>query len=667
MSTEVPTVDILLCIALKEEFDAAIQVLGTSFKPKELADVALTGFFGSVPSSVLGKDFQVAVFPSGKMGNTRSANVTSTLIEKLRPADVVVLGIAGSLTNDLEPGDVFIPDSVNEYLANASTKGEDGVWTFETSGNHFQTSVRLLNRFQLFAHTQKDIHSQWQAETKDLWKKLIQEPIRKAMSAAGLEIRGECKFYAGDDRKLASGPAVGKGKAFLEWLTREVDRKVAAMEMESAGVYDAAIIRTPAPRTIAIRGISDYADARKEKIEASAKGLFRELAAKNALSLLIRGIDAGLFGPDPTNSLDLVVSSQVTSSESRVKSVLVIGGITDETTDQGAELPRLHNASLKVGRILANAGAQLVICSPFPDSADYYAAMGYAEGKGRGIVHLHSPTHEKVTEKRRLLINTLGREGLLIQEWDYPGPENDDKESWAQAWLLAQLQALEKADVVVALGGKVSKTANTLLHLAESKGLPIVPFSFLGGAAKRAFDRRDWKRLNPGFDSSVLKRDDGVDGVVEIANRLVTDRVARAYHKKQTPRSVFVSYAHKDFEMANGLIQYLKRSGLEVFTGDNEIRTDQMVQASIEQAVIKSDLCAILWSQNYALSPWCNDELSLASDRHSQGQMAIWLFNLDDSMIVPMQARKLPSVSVRSPIAIERVAGELLSNYSHEH
>lgn len=667
MSIEVPSVDILLCIALKEEFDAVIETLGHGFKPIELTDVALTGFFGSVTSSVLGKEFQVAVFPSGKMGNTRSANVTSTLIEKLKPADVVVLGIAGSLTNDLDPGDVFIPDCVSEYLANASTKGAGDSWTFETSGNAFQTSVRLLNRFQMFSHTQKAIYSQWRADTKAFLGKLISAPIREALTAGGFELRGESRLYAGDDRKLASGPAVGKGEAFLEWLKREVDRKFAALEMESAGVYDAAIIRTPAPRTIAIRGISDYADSRKDKIETSAKGRFRELAAKNAVSLLIRGIDAGLFQADPSSALELTVPSQVPSSESRVKSVFVIGGVTDETIDSGAELPRLHNASLKVGRVLANAGAQLVICSPFPDSADYYAAMGYAEGKGSGVVHLHSPRHPQVKEKRQLLIKTLGREGLTIQEWGYPGPDNDDKEAWGQAWLLAQIQALERADVIVALGGKVSKTANTLLHLAEAKGLPIVPFSFLGGAAKRAFDRRDWKRLNPGFDSSILERDDGIIETVNIANRLLTDQSYRAYDKSNPPKTVFVSFSHKDLEMANGLIRSLKQNGLEVLTGDAEIRTDQMVSASIEQAVTKSELCVILWSQNYALSPWCNDELNLASERHSHGQMGIWFFNLDDSLVVPNQARKLPAISVRSPIAIERVAGELLAKYPHEH
>ena len=208
--------------------------------------------------------------------------------------------------------------------------------------------------------------------------------MEDALAGAGLEMRGTCKLYAGDDRKLASGPAVGKGKAFVEWITREVDRKVAALEMEFAGVDDAAIIRTPAPRTIAIRGISYFADARKEKIEATAKGLFRRLSIDNALALLITSIEAGMFKPEAPISVDAVVSGKVTVPGSRVKSVFVIGGVTGETDDPGAELPRLNIASWKLGKTLADAGAQLVICSPFPDSADYYTAMGTPKGR-RGV------------------------------------------------------------------------------------------------------------------------------------------------------------------------------------------------------------------------------------------------------------------------------------------
>lgn len=147
-------VDILLYVALSEEAESVLEVLGDQFQPRELKDANLTAFLGIIRGPTPGRDFNVAMVAAGKMGNTRSAAVVSLLIEKFKPANVVVIGIAGSLTNDMEPGDVFIPDSVNEYLANSAAHGENIDWKFQTSTNQFQTSPRLLNRFQnfIFAH-----------------------------------------------------------------------------------------------------------------------------------------------------------------------------------------------------------------------------------------------------------------------------------------------------------------------------------------------------------------------------------------------------------------------------------------------------------------------------------------------------------------------------------
>jgi nucleoside phosphorylase len=659
MSNEI---DILLYVALVEEFSLMKPMLGSGFTRRELHNFSLTGFFGTIASPVLGKDFRVGIVPAGTMGITSAATIVSALIAEFRPADIVVLGIAGSLSNDMEPGDVFIPSSINEYLANAATRGEQGSWTFDTSGKNFRTSGRLLNRFQLFV-TEEDDHARWLDETKRHRKTIIKPSTEEALLAANLQMRGECKLFAGDDLKLASGPAVGKGKAFVTWLTREVDRKVAAMEMESAGVYDAATVRIPAPRTIAIRGISDYADERKDKIEATAKGLFRKLAVTNAFSLLITGIKAGFFAPERSSPLTTVVSAEVNASETRVKSIYVIGGVTGESGNEANESAALNTAAYDLGKHLADSGAQLVVCSPFPDVADHYAIRGYAESKANGVIQIHSPDHPDVAKQRRDL-KGLERDGLKIQDWKYPGPE--DKDSWPQAWLLAQLQALEHADAVVALGGKVSKSANTLLHLAEGKGLPIIPFVFLGGAARRAFDRRDWKSLNPGFDTSILQQRKGIEKTIEIANRLVIDRVARSAGSTQKPEKVFLSFAHQDSTLARSLEAFLKEQGIEVLIGDDQARTDQMLTASIEQAFLKSDVCVVFWSRNYALSPWCFNELNLAISQQSYGRMKLWLFNLDDSAIVPTDARKLPAISVRSREAIRRVASELLAQSERE-
>ncbi|CAM4102574.1 TIR domain-containing protein [Pseudomonas wadenswilerensis] len=653
-------VDILLYVALSEEAESVLEVLGDQFQARELKNANLTAFIGTIPGPTPGRDFNVAMVPAGKMGNTRSASTVSLLIKEFEPADVVVVGIAGSLTNEIEPGDVFIPDSVNEYLANSATSGEEGDWTFLVSGDRFLTSRRLLNRFQYFAHTRKSEYREWQSSTQQLRSALISAATETALINAGMEMRGECKLYAGDDLNLASGPAVGKGRAFLEWIKQNVDRKAAAMEMETAGVYDAALIHIPTPRTIAIRGISDYADARKAKIEEVAKGVFRALSAKNAALLFIHAVKAGLFEVENLSAAHSGGSTDPERLDSWARSVYVIGGETGETADVDSELPQLHRASLKLGTVLARAGAHLVVCSPFPDSADYYVAMGYADANGGGTIHFHSPTHPKVEEKRQLFRRTFGA-NLMIQDWDYPAPETEEDGSWSQAWLLAQLQALEKADVVVALGGKVSKTASTLLHLAEAKGLPIIPFAFLGGVAKRIYRRRDWGRLNPGFDATILESEGSVEKAVSIANRLVRDRVRRSIAHSPKPKTIFISVARQDSAMGVALDDVLMSYGIEAVLGEREIVSDQLIPTTIEQAIRRSDIVAVLWSRFYAQSPWCYDELALALSLEALSGMKVWLFNLDDSSIVPTQARKLPVISVRSEEGLRYAVKDLLS------
>ena len=258
-----------------------------------------------------------------------------------------------------------------------------------------------------------------------------------------------------------------------------------------------------------------------------------------------------------------------------------------------------------------------------------------------------------------MLRRTLGRPDLKIQDWNYPGPEVDDGDSWFQAWLLAQLQALDKADVVV-VGGKVSKTANTLLHLAEAKGLPIVPFAFLGGAARRSHERRNWARLSPGFDPSVLDTDEGIKQAVLIANRLLVERVERSIAGGDRPKTIFISVANQDAAMGAALGDVLRAQGLEAILGDNLLEPGQMVPATIEQGIRRSEVMAVLWSRSYAQSVWCKDELSLALNLEALGMMKIWLFNLDDSSIVPAGARKLAAMSIRTPGALNSVVMELL-------
>lgn len=658
-------IDIAVYVALSEEFATVSKVLGKGFQPDKLRDLAITCLRGAIRTH-LDKPVRILVVPAGKMGNTRSANVMSAILTRFAPKNVVVIGIAGSLVHELQPGDVLIPDQVNEYLANAATVGKES-WTFETSGNEFSTDPRLLNTCQFSWATRQKEYSTWRSQARSRFRRLINEKALKSLRAAGLELRAQSELFVGDDRKIASGPAVGKGTAFVNWLKEKVDRKAVAIEMESAGVYDAAIIRTPAPKAMAIRGISDFADERKKVLETVVKGGFRVLAAANATAYFKHAVHAGLFDEHPVLSSGNQSSAPI---ESRVRSVFVIGGVTDETKHPAHELPRLQIACLELGRSLATAGVKMIVCSPFPDSADYYSVSAYAHSGAGGVIEFHSPRHSDVDEKHKELLDILGDSAPKIVRFGHPGPElgpdiEENREAWRQAWLLSQLEAVERAEMVVAIGGRASRAANTLLHLAERQHIPILPFTFLSGAAQRAFARQDWTTIHPAIDPKVLAREDGVKEVIALANQLLTDVTLLDNRPVQHLQTLFVSRAHQDSSLSDLLCNYLQTAGFEVLTGDGAAGPSQLVPTSIEQAILKAGIFIVLWSARYALSPWCYDELMFALALKKKGHVAIWLFDLDGSAIVPTEARKLKKLRVRTPSELVAATKELLVKAGH--
>lgn len=344
MSSYQLEIDVLLYVALSEEFDALSSALSEDLhlelEVTELPDLALQVFSVNVPSLVLKKDIRLAIVPAGKMGVTRAATVVSAILARSHCNNVVVLGIAGSLSDDLQPGDVLIPDSVTEYLANSAAKNADDEddWRLETSGNSYATNPRLLNRFQYLKTTHKEQFELWEADCTERYAPVATAEIRAKMGEAGFTMRSEVRIFAGDDHKLASGPTVGKSENFVEWLKSHVDRKFVALEMESAGVFDACSLPDPPPRILAIRGISDFADERKKLIEDGTKGQFREVAAKNALSLLLRGIEAGFFEPVAPGDVKKKWAGVKQASEEWIAQI-------HTSLPNGIELPRAEEAA----------------------------------------------------------------------------------------------------------------------------------------------------------------------------------------------------------------------------------------------------------------------------------------------------------------------------------
>jgi hypothetical protein len=212
---------------------------------------------------------------------------------------------------------------------------------------------------------------------------------------------------------------------------------------------------------------------------------------------------------------------------------------------------------------------------------------------------------------------------------------------------------------VVSIGGRLTNTASTILHLAEARKKIIVPFEFLGGASRRAFQRRNWEEVYPGLAFDALTRKDATIAM-KLADDMAIGAMGRVRRYGWPPRRVFVSRARPDAAYAQALDEYLTEAGLNVLLGDKEFSPSRTVEAAIEDAVLRADLFIVLWSKSYAASRYCFDEIDLALQRHRAGETQLWIINLDESDIVPPDARNLPQATARTPNQLVMLVRELL-------
>ncbi|WP_128428471.1 TIR domain-containing protein [Streptomyces cyaneus] len=683
-------VDALVITALKDEYDAARAagsagyadnpgVMAWEERERESTTPYLVGKYLLAD----GSHMTVGLARPTRMGSAATAPVVSSLVERLRPRCLAMCGVCAGNPAEVALGDVVVAELAYAYDEGRRTPdGFEGdhrqipaqdVWVraaqdlvttdLPSYGEVSGTEARIWLLERLYAGDDPRRHP---ARSRYLsgrsWVEQIQalqsdglvtrDGAALSLTDAGYsfieqavydDLNGPAKLpYAVAVGPMASGNVVVKDGLTWDQLKRWGVRSVTGLEMESATIAHVAH-RLNLSDWVVAKGVMDHADPRKDDrykrfaARSSAEVLFKLLALRMATQR----------------------SREQVRATSRVRSVHVIGGVTGETTYPDYEKSQVAHVCTQLGEAVAKAGAELIVCSPFPDSADLHTIIGYVQsGVGR-VVHLHSPRHPRVAQNQKELLEMLGTgHSVEIKNWYYPGPEDDD--SWEQAWLLCQIQALEEADVLISVGGRVAKTANTLLHLAEARGKPIVPFEFLGGASRRAFERRNWAGVHPGLDHSRLKDKEAVVDVMEIAEYLVTARLRNPHNYRWPPTRAFISRASPDSEFAQALEVQLSGVGITPLIGERELRPDRMVKPTIEDALLSADLFIALWSRSYALSRFCYDELELALRRHQVGELQLWIINLDGSDIVPPAARKLPQTVARSPHALVALVRELL-------
>ena len=263
--------DILIVAPLDEEAEAIFEI----FPEKEscrVQDVLLS----TVDLRNPGLSGLVLQLP--QMGNQEAYDALKTALQQRRVGLVVCIGIAGSLSSDLKLGDVCYTGTVfdvHERQKAHDAPGAKGVIpTFSPEPYKTPRKVEVsLSFLRTDRRLKQQLYSAWQVQCAKRF--LEAKEKEKSIRADDERFRDRPSAQNG---KIACG-AVSSSKKYNS-LILQIDRKILAIETESGGLFRAAHeCDTPA---VTIRGISDFADGKKKKLEKALKGLARSLAAFNA-------------------------------------------------------------------------------------------------------------------------------------------------------------------------------------------------------------------------------------------------------------------------------------------------------------------------------------------------------------------------------------------------
>jgi len=275
-------IDIGIIIALKEEFAEFHKHIKDWCNPVPDEKMQYYYYF-DYPNTNTDKKYRCVATFIGDMGHTKAALRTKELVERCNPNTIVMLGIAGGISNDVMVGDVVTATQVDCYLENSKAveKDDDIGFDFELSGEVYRPSNDIINLVKNLEYVYGTQFQKCIDSCANEIQNLIPPNIYSELISNNL-IR-EKVFVC--DGHVASGPTVGTAKAFIKWLKKR-DRKYLALEMESGGMMTAVYQEIDPKKTLILRGISDYADERKNELDELNKGGLRRYAMYNAIQLL---------------------------------------------------------------------------------------------------------------------------------------------------------------------------------------------------------------------------------------------------------------------------------------------------------------------------------------------------------------------------------------------
>jgi nucleoside phosphorylase len=173
-----------------------------------------------------------------------------------------------------------------------------GTFDFQLAGEAYRSTEALTKVVRHLRYAERKAFNQWRGQcAKDLEELLSQEG-RAHLVEQNL-IRDQVEVT---DGHVATGPLVASARSFTKWLKAKSDRTFLAVEMESAGFLMAAWEVVRSQHTLVLRGISDYGDTRKSKLDRIGEGGLRKYAMRNAIHFLWHLMEADVLPHAPEHS-----------------------------------------------------------------------------------------------------------------------------------------------------------------------------------------------------------------------------------------------------------------------------------------------------------------------------------------------------------------------------
>jgi nucleoside phosphorylase len=252
-------IDFVLLTALEEERDALLAKLPGHRKVEPDGHDVHVYYRAEVTTSRQdGGRYQIVVSTLAGMGPLRAVSKAKDVVARWTPSHVLLVGIAGGVAGEADPGDVLVASQVADYTL--GKQREDG--TRGVRWEAFRADEVLLNAASNFPTG---------------WEELI----GKGRPGAGAPVRRVGVVASGGD-VIARVDLIREYQATWE--------KLVGVEMEGGGVASGLHETVSRPRFLMIRGISDIADGpNNSEMKTAWRAYACDVAAAYTVGLLRDG------------------------------------------------------------------------------------------------------------------------------------------------------------------------------------------------------------------------------------------------------------------------------------------------------------------------------------------------------------------------------------------